>query len=139
MKADWDMERPRNGGNIFYHKLQRYKWKQEKKVNLHIALGAINTAAKLNTDYFVSILDTVQPGKVLYQIGAYDLPTADANVIDSNISRFTSASSKVLPQTWIHRKLSTCLWFWCWQNSRINVQNLCILAVFQCWSCFCHL
>ena len=25
----------------------------------------------------MSILDTVQPGKVLYQIGAYDLPTAD--------------------------------------------------------------
>ena len=25
----------------------------------------------------MSILDTVQPGKVLDQIGAYDLPTAD--------------------------------------------------------------
>ena len=25
----------------------------------------------------MSILDTVQPGKVLYQIGAYDLPTAN--------------------------------------------------------------
>ena len=25
----------------------------------------------------MSILDTVKPGNVLYQIGAYDLPTAD--------------------------------------------------------------
>ena len=25
----------------------------------------------------MSILDTVKPGKVLYQIGAYDLPTAN--------------------------------------------------------------
>ena len=25
----------------------------------------------------MSILETVQPGKVLYQIGAYDLPTAE--------------------------------------------------------------
>ena len=30
----------------------------------------------------MSILETVQPGNVLYQIGAYDLPTAEAQVRD---------------------------------------------------------
>ena len=52
----------------------------------------------------MSILDTVQPGKVLYQIGAYDLPTAEQAI--ERISQDLLPHQAEFCQDMDHRKLA---------------------------------
>ena len=52
----------------------------------------------------MSILDTVQPGKVLYQIGAFDLPTADEAI--TRISQDLLPHQKTFCDDMEHRKLA---------------------------------
>ena len=46
MKADWDMERPEMVANLLAQ-AATLQMEAREKAHLHIALGAINTAAKL--------------------------------------------------------------------------------------------
>jgi len=46
MKADWDMERPQMVANLL-SQAATLQMEAREKGQLHIALGAINTAAKL--------------------------------------------------------------------------------------------
>ena len=52
----------------------------------------------------MSILDTVQPGKVLYQIGAYDLPTAQQTI--DRINQDLLPHQKTFCDDMEHRKLA---------------------------------
>jgi hypothetical protein len=73
----------------------------------------------------VSILDTVQPGKVLYQIGAYDLPTADEAIerINQDLLPHQSKFCDDLD----HRKLALVCGFGAGKTHAL-ISKSCILA-----------
>ena len=73
----------------------------------------------------MSILDTVQPGKVLYQIGAYDLPTADEAI--TRISQDLLPHQAKFCQDMEHRKLALVCGFGAGKTHAL-ISKSCILA-----------
>ena len=73
----------------------------------------------------MSILDTVQPGKVLYQIGAYDLPTAEQAI--ERISQDLLPHQAEFCQDMDHRKLALVCGFGAGKTHAL-ISKSCILA-----------
>ena len=73
----------------------------------------------------MSILDTVQPGKILYQIGAYDLPTAEQAI--ERISQDLLPHQAEFCQDMDHRKLALVCGFGAGKTHAL-ISKSCILA-----------